>query len=441
MRKEFFSKQQLQTIMILTAVIFLLLCGVAYTVSTRPVTPVSGKPADERPPHVLQRDARVSANEHIAWETNLGGSADEQPVAVLCKNNEIYIFGNTCSNDLDFAGESEGKLRGFGARLTAGGRTVEYTLYDFTVQKAIPTLSGFAVAGNEGSSAGLYVLSDTLTVTGKTVMSPTHALSAVGLYVFDNRYFLIAESYDTLSDTKSLLLHVYTTGLTLEIEKVFSHTYSLDFLDLMPYDGGYILAASASFQGLGYLTVARFSLLNVPAYTDYKLGHAYTPTSFVPLGSGFAAICDYEGKCELLLLNSSFVKTDLKFFTEVANSNQKLLFYAGTAIYAYTGEALLRLGDDGRTVGTVNFAPERIVAFCSNGVAAFIAGATQDGITLARIGTQTDTFSLQVTSTARAALYCDGTSLLLAADCSGKTQDCTDNFGGSDVWLCKLPLV
>ena len=155
------------------------------------------------------------------WETNLGGTENESPVSVFTKNNEIYIFGNTNSSDLDFAANSQGKTRGFGARLSASGRTLGFTVFDFTVAKAIPTLSGFAVAGNEGSVAGLYLLSDTLSVTAKVMMPPTHALTACGLYVFDNRYFLVAESFNEITQKKTLLLHVTQRGCRSSAKKFF----------------------------------------------------------------------------------------------------------------------------------------------------------------------------------------------------------------------------
>ena len=98
--------------MLLTAVIFILLCGVAYTVSTRRATDAVTTPVDaEKPPHELVRNARASANERIVWETNIGGSGNETPVSIFRKNNEIYVFGNTDSNDADFVGLTQGKRR------------------------------------------------------------------------------------------------------------------------------------------------------------------------------------------------------------------------------------------------------------------------------------------------------------------------------------------
>ena len=439
--KKILQKRQLQTVMLLFAVIFILLCGVAYTISTRDSGSASIPTVSEKPPHEILREARASANERIMWETNLGGTENESPVSVFTKNNEIYIFGNTNSSDLDFAANSQGKTRGFGARLSASGRTLGFTVFDFTVAKAIPTLSGFAVAGNEGSVAGLYLLSDTLSVTAKVMMPPTHALTACGLYVFDNRYFLVAESFNEITQKKTLLLHVYTTGLSLEREKVFSHTYSLELLDILPYKDGYILAAAADFQELGYLTLARFTTISEPAYTDLNLGYAYTPAAFLPLGAGYASISDRDGNCELLLLDENLAKTDVKFLTKTPNANKKTLFYAA-GTFAYTGEKLIELSADGRSVGSVEFAPKEIAAFASNGTAAFVAGIGSGKLDIAYIGKQsTELYSLSVESPSCAAICAGGTSLLIAADTRAKTDDCADFFGESDVWLAKLPLL
>ncbi len=424
--------------MLLTAVIFILICGVAYTVSTR-TAPTGGAAGDNvTPPHEILRPARVSANDRIAWETNVGGSGDEYPVAVHVKNNEIYIFGNTDSSDRDFAMSEKGKTRGFGARLSLAGRTLAFTVFDFTIAKAVPTQSGWAVAGNEGSVAGIYLLTDSLAVSGKASMSPIHKLNACGLYIYDNRYFLAAESYDEVTKKTSLLINIYTVGLSLEREKLFSHTYSLRLLDIMPYENGYILAAAASYQDLGYLTVARFNMLSEPAYSDFNLGYTYAPTAFLPLGNGYAAIADKDGGCELLTLNQKLVKTDVKFLTETPNANEKTMFYAG-ATYAYTGEKLLQLGDDGRAVGSVDYAPKKILDFCSNDAAAFIAGANGNSLTFAMIGKQkSETFSLSAITPSRAALSATANGLLFLCDNAGTTQDCGGHFGGADVWAGRL---
>lgn len=439
--KRILCKRQIQTIILLSAVIFILLCGVAYTVSTRTTTAVDNTPAGaEKPPHELLRAARPSANEHIAWETNLGGTGRETPVTVLQKNNEIFVFGNTDSADLDFAGKAADKTRGFCARLSLLGRTLSFTVFDFTVAKAIPVSEGFAVAGNEGSVAGIYLLSDDLTQTGKANMPTTHALTAVGLYEFDNRYFLVASAYNDLTQKTSLLLHIYTKGLSREYEKVFAHSYGLELLDILPYNGGYLLAASAQLQSLGCLTLFRFSAMSEPVPADIDLGHAYAPTAFMPLGDGYAAVCDNGGNCEILLIDADLQKSNLHFSSKTPNANRKTLFYAGGA-YAYTGEKLLKLSDDGRIVGTLDLAVQRITDYCYNGVAAFAAGITPNGITVVMIGaqaTQTRTFAAKEPQTA---LLCAGnSSVLFAADTSGATADCGDFFGGTDVWIGKMPL-
>ncbi len=438
--KRILEKRQIQVILLLSAVLFILACGVAYTLSTRAVETTGGGGEVEKPPHSLVRDARVSANERIEWETNFGGSGDETPVSVFEKNDEIYIFGNTDSSDLDFAGAAAGKTRGYGARLSSAGRTLSYTVFDFTIAKVLPTAAGFAVAGNEGSVAGLYLLTDALTLAEKTAMPSLHVLSASNLYVYDNRYFLFAESYDELTGVTSLLLHVYTSGLSLEREKLFSHSYSLKLLDMMPYGDGYILAAAATFQDLGLLTIARFGTLSQPAFTDIDLGHAYTPTAFMPLGSGFAAICDRDGNAELLLLGENLVKTDVRFLTETPNAHSKTLFYAG-APYAYDGEKLLQLGDDGRIVGSIAFAVRQITDFCSNGVAAFVVGADANGIQIAFLGKQkSEVLSLSVSEASHMLLCAGADSLLLTADTHATGGDCGNCFGGSDVWVSKLRL-
>ena len=440
--KKILNRRQIQSILLLTAVIFILLCGVAYTVSARRTEAVVQTPAGvEKPPHELLRAARASANDRIEWETNIGGTGDETPVTVLQKNNELYVFGNTNSHDLDFTGLAEHKTRGFCARLSLLGRTLAFTVFDFTVAKAVPTAGGFAVAGNEGSVAGLYLLTDDLTVSGKATMPPAHALTAVGLYIFDNRYFLFASARDEATDKTTLLLHIYTVGLACEREKTFVHSYGLELLEVLPTaNGGYLLAAAAKYQTTEHLTIARFSSLGEPAYTDIDLGYSYTPTAFLPLGDGYAAACDAGGKCHLLLLSNDLVHKSTQVLCPTANANRKTAFYAG-GTYAYTGEQLVALSDEGRNMGAIDFAPQAVTAFCYNGVAAFVAGNTQNGIAVAMIGKQkTEVLQLQTANTQTALLCAGANSLILCADNAAKTADCADWFGGADVWLSKIPL-
>lgn len=435
--KRILHKRQLQVISLLFAVILILSGGVAYTVSTRRGDAL-GVVAPAPTMHNMFRDARPSANENILFETNFGGSGNDIPTATFVKNGEIYVFGNTDSTDKDFAA-NEGGLRGFGARLSEEGKTLAFVIFDFSVFKVIPTQSGFAVAGNEGSVAGLYLLSDTLTLTGKAVMPPNHVLSACGLYVYDNRYFLLASSHDEMTDKDTLLLRIYTMGLSYEREKVFSHTYGLKLLDLMPYDDGYILAAAATFQDLGYLTVARFSAISPPAFNDFNLGYKYTPTAFMPLGDGYAAVYDYEGSCQLLTLSGKLTKKDIKFLSEQPNSGSKHLFYA-SAPYVYTGKELLYLSDEARVIGKYDWSVASINAFSGNGVCAVISGVADDKLHLGKInGNNTEFFSLDVLPQS---VYIGTQSdyAVIAADSSCKSADCADNFGNADVWIAKIKL-
>lgn len=422
--------------MILSAVIFILLCGVAYTVSNR-VSSVSGTAADTPYVHSIQRKARVSANENLSWEINLGGSGNEQPVAVFNLNNEIYIFGNTSSSDLDFAGVSGNGMHGFGARLSLAGSTLEFTVFDFTIAKAVPTADGFAVAGNEGSVAGIYLITRELVLTAKAEMSPATALTACGLYIYDNRYFLFAESVDTVNKT-SLLMHVYTVGLSLERERLFTHTYGLHLIEMLPYGNGYMLAANAEYQDYGYLSLIRFDLVNAPAYTDISLGYKYTPTGFVPISGGYAAVCDRDGNCELLTVTDSLVKNDVKFLTETPNGNKKSLFYAD-GIYAYSGEKIFQISESGMPVGSLDFDAYEIADFGSNGNAAFIVGLCENNIKIVAIGKEkSEVYSLKASHPAAAKIYAGASGIIFAATSDAVTSDCGYNFGGSDVWAGKF---
>lgn len=430
------QKRQIQIIMLLSAVILILLCGVLVTISQSEVT----QAAEEEPyVHALLRDARPSANPALEYETTLGGSGNETPVSILTKNGHVYIFGNTDSHDYDFSANQAGKTQGFCAMLAENGRTEGFTVFPFTLEKVIPTGAGFAAAGNRGSVAGLFLLADDLTVTGEATMPAATPLSACGLYVFDNRFFLLAESLDTLTDRTSLLLQVYTSGLALERTKAFSHTYSLSLLDLLPTGTGYLLAAAASFQTSGFLTVARFDLLSEPAYTDVDLGYKYTPQAFAPLESGYAAVCDRDGKTELLTLTDTLQKNTVRFLSETSNTCRKSLFYVGT-IYAHTGDELIQLDDSGKTLGSLAFPTQTIDAYLSDTVAAFCAGFAPDSqsLCLAFLGTAVQTRAVSVQGSAALLRKC-GNRLLVCASVSGG-KDAGKIFGGNDVWLASVQI-
>lgn len=440
--KTTFSKRQTQSIVVLSAVLFILLCGVAYTVSGRRQSAATSTSGNDvvKPSHELVREARVSGNPYVDWETNFGGSGDEAPVAVISKNNTVYIFGNTNSHDLDFAGVQEGKTRGFCAQLSLAGRTLAYTVFDFCVAKAIPTQSGFAVAGNEGSVSGLYLLGNDLTVTAKVSAPATHALTAVGLYVFDNTYFLVSSYTDENTQKASLLLCAYSMALENIATQVFVYSYGLQLLEILPYENGYLLAANAQYQSLGCLVTARFSPGGTPAYSSVDLGYAYTPVSFLPFGVGYAALCDTGGKCELLLLNDKCERHGNMYICNTPNTNKKTLLYAGGAFYAYTGEAVVRLKDNGEVADSVPFAPLSIADFGQNDVAAFMVGMFENRIDVLCLSEKkTAAVSLRVSASA-AVVAVNPTHLLLCADAKQKGGDCGGNFGQSDVWVSKVNL-
>ena len=420
--------------MLLSVVILILLCGVLVTLKERDATPAQAEAPYE---HSLVRDARPSLNPLLEYETNIGGSGDEEPVALLSQNGRIYLFGNTNSSDLDFAANQEGKTQGFCATLAPNGHTEAFTVFPFSLAKVIPTASGFAVAGNRGSAAGLYLLSSDLTVTGEATMPTTTPLAAKALFVFDNRYFLLAESHDELTNRTSILLQTYTSGLALESTKAFAHTYSLSFIDLLPTGSGYLLAAAASFQARGFLTLARFTVLGEPAYTDFDLGYYYTPYSFTPTADGYAALSSREGKTELLTLTDTLAKRGTSFLSELSNEQEKTLFYAG-ALYAHTGDTLFRLNETGNATAVLAYEARRIDDFLTDTVASFCAGFAPSGeaLNLAFLGSVSKTETLDIQG--GTALLCkSGNRLLLCASAAGGA-DMGRVFGGHDIWLCAV---
>ncbi len=424
----------MQLIMLLSAVILILLCGVLVTIKRNGSTPASGSAPYV---HSLVRDARPSANPLLEYEINIGGEGSEKPVSVLSQNGLVYIFGNTDSSDLDFAANQAGKTQGFCARLTENGHTESFTVFPFTFAKVIPTSGGFAAAGNRGNVAGLYLLSSDLTVTGEATMPTTTPLFARSLYVYDNRYFLLAESEDTRTNRTSLLLQTYTSGLALERTKVFSHTYSLSFVDLLPTDTGYVLAAAASFQTRSFLTIARFTLLGEPSFTDIDLGYYYTPYSFTPTATGYAALSAREGKTEMLTLTTAFARSKVYFLSEEVNEQKKSLFYAG-ALYAHTGDTLVRLDDQGNAIASLPFTASNIDSFLTDTVASFCAGFSPDAslLSLAFLGSETKTETIRAKGSS--AILCkSGNRLLVCAAVTGGS-DVGRVFGNTDIWLCAI---
>ena len=431
-------KNQLKVIAVLGAVALVMLCGVAYTLSRRlnSKVPASAIPAE----HEYSRDARVSANERILWENNFGGSGDDEVVAAFTEFGYIYVFGNTTSSDLDFSANLEGGKRGFGARLSESGKTLEFTAFDFTVVKVIPTSSGFTVAGNDGSNAGIYLLTGSLVLEKSRTINSAHELNVRNLYVYDDRYYLISDSTDGILGLKTVVLDILSPSLELLRTKLFSRSYGLDFIDLMPYHGGYVLAAYAYHQTAGFLTLARFDTLTEPAYVDLSLGYPYRPLSVMPLGEGYAAIYDREGKCEMLTVSSDFKRTSVRFLSDEENAGRKSLLYAASP-YAYTGSELIELHSDGSKLGSVAFKVEKITSYITSGNASIIAGIDGTHVKIAMISTQkSEVVTFELTSPASAELMLFGDGIILASGTRAATPDCAGHFGGLDAFICKIGL-
>ena len=135
-----FTKRQLCVLGILSFTAVVMLLGVFLMPKNIPSRPAQGEPQNPDPvppavtaPHDKFRDPRIAFDEDIFWETNLGGSGNEQVENAYSFGENVLIFGNTDSSDLDFDGEQTGM---FAVGITQNGKPTVYRTYGGTLKKS-----------------------------------------------------------------------------------------------------------------------------------------------------------------------------------------------------------------------------------------------------------------------------------------------------------------
>ena len=199
-------------------------------------------PADAQPYERL-RDARMSLNPHIDWETNIGGTGNDIPSVVVNHGGHFHIFGTTTSTDLDFETEISGQKLSM-ATLSMLGRTQNFAILDSG--PSINVVKGIRF-GN-GITLLLYNRSDTaiiarITCDGTITHSFERANSQGVEFIMDSGRIVLVVRHEQGSFHSGLTVLILNENLQLDNSATW-HTRStnishrsLEFNSIFPAGG------------------------------------------------------------------------------------------------------------------------------------------------------------------------------------------------------------
>ena len=493
-RKFKFTKNQWRFIMLLNAVIVILL--VPYFIlqiipsSAPPYTPTGGQP------YARERDARISLNPSIYWETNLGGSGTDIPAAVVNHGTHFHALVVSNSTDYDFELDEPDThtQRLFLATLSPNGRTKDFRLLaggiSVDVVKAMAWGNEILVLYNVGNTAHLRRIA----CDGTVVRSYTSSNRRGVDFMVDRRAagrIVLAVQQDRTPFATTLTLYVLNENLNLDTTAA-RHTMttdsmprSLDFTSMFPSvsaGGGYIVFARDKNEL--HPAVIEFGTAFNPVYHSLRFAALpdFVATDIVPYSDGGIGVFIMAGTAggaphliTVRLENGVFAANTMTPLAAPLNMTAAtavrfLLVDSGDDIpnkfilaTHNNGSAVRKLLPNSASLAPQNslsdFAALSSVAFAAD----FLVGRplplpmretllfgtdTSGSLFLTRLTNETAlpliTFGGSGTETAISMTLADGGIIIAAATNSAadgnQDGDIGGNFGGIDAWLAFVPL-
>lgn len=246
---------------------------------------------------VIPRDPRF-LNADTAWETNIGGSGEDQIVSVLYNGTNYYIFGNSDSLDGDITAKKHDM---FMAIVSSGGvlmRVIVFgTDYDDSLICARMFYDGFLILSDSTRNNGdvilyhintkfevnsvdiggalienglellysdgeaavltmatdgligkksftLTALNNALKVTWSKAVSRAATLKFSAMYRIGSQYTVIGEATETLSTFPTLA--TVSKDKNAQFSDIQKHTVNSEVLAVVPYMYGYLLSVRQS---------------------------------------------------------------------------------------------------------------------------------------------------------------------------------------------------
>lgn len=390
-------------------------------------------------PWVVTRSPRPTLNEHVRWETTIGGSGDEEAVALYRTASGFSLIGNTQSSDFDFA-ENEGE-HGFLANLSAAGKIESIVTFD-AVRCVTLHEKGF-VAGLK-NEAGVIGLDDTGAEFKRVVFNGMTPETVVDVKLLETGYAAVTE---TKTSTDKTALKVYRLDPELNVTQTItlSRGASLRYTDLYETADGLLLAADYVADVRSCLTFVEVK--PTPVYHEVTAEYNYTAVAVMPHAKGYAAlIVDTDsGFGNLLEISPYFQRVSLHYLN-AARPDKGRLFADAKHTYAY-----FHLGADSSTLTVfdsaltyVNVVADAVTlsaldtAYASGTTSTFF-GRTATGISVftAEGMATRNAFTVDAAADNLLCTKING-GLLLCGTVSSTSADCGQIQGGTDIWIASV---
>ncbi len=443
--KNKFTKSQLKVMLLLAAVIVLMLGGLLL-LNYFPDLIATGTPPKEEP-HIKLRPARNSLSPHFNREINIGGSGDERLTEIFVHDDTLYIFGHTSSEDRDLDGNggaflallnSDGSTKGFKQYGEKGDELVKATLCEGGFLLAVDCASGGSKLIKINLSGEVVGSVDTSGVSGEK-------FADLKYYVAGN-VVAVMKVTDSISGNVNLKARVFDPALTPVAERSFPHACNLEYLEMFETANGYVIAANLVSPSVNRLAFIDWGLHSQGQFFDIDLGEAggYKCHGVMPYKYGYAAlIVDDKGICDVVTVSAS-LSLHSRVYLRSSSVTSARMFYAPNRYFCFLkrGQELASMivFDDGFQTRTSIGAFSNVKDVYSStvyGASAILCGASKNGIELVTDvdGKITSDLTFGGTGHENVKAVRIGGRLAVVSESSAVTSDCTQNFGGSDIWI------
>jgi hypothetical protein len=431
-----------------------------------PPRPAASLPADggsgsaAEAPHDKFRSPRISSNENLYWETNLGGSGEDIPERAYPLGGRLLIIGATTSDDLDFESEIPGK-KIFLAVMSENGTPLGYLFYEGELIKSMYKpggAEGVLVLFRKGAESHIMLLDENGGAVKTQKLSLAENESVIdAVYNADfSRIFLIVETRQSVPPKVRLKIHTLTENFEFFNGALLDHAFDLDYVSAYPFGTGLLVGANVEGQTSGALVLFEFDnresssqLLRVHECTVNGVKKYRAETLIPGADGGFTALIKAaDGVMNILLIDAALGARNIVLLNSGA-AEAGAIFAAANAYYVFT-RSELKVGamtrfNTGFTspVSYDNFGfYNAVTAFGFSGANAFFGGKNMQSPVISRIdggGVLTETaFGGKTESVIQMLLYPREGFLLALCSSGSKGADTGANFGGTDLWLTKI---
>ena len=455
-----FSKHQIKVLAVLHLVVAVMLLGVILMPKGGggdQSTPVQGEPEppdgeQEQKPHDKFRDPRIAFDEDIFWETNIGGTGNEQVENAYEIGDKLYIIGNTDSKDLDFDGADGGI---FLTVMSQNGKPLAYCFYGGRLIKSSLVKSGIFCLSENGGKYSVFVIDTNGAVKSEKELplgTNEKPIDFVCEPETDGIHIIIEATAEFPPQKR---LQALSLKNTLEPTEgvALSNSFPLEYVAALPRENGYIIVANAYGAKTGELVIYEWNTSNDKLYSqhDYAiLNRKFKAVDFMPYSDGYAAlIIDETGVADVYTIGYGLKDTAIVLLGE-ENIQSGRLFSDNVNNYIYLRRQNGTTAAYKTTTDMKNKSPlgaienlTEISAFRTTKTDTYFGGKNAFSPVVTILNHQGVSFEKAfgaTTETIKAMLPSKG-SIFVICESSGTSQNVGKNFGGTDALIVKLRFV